>query len=305
MASEQRPVIDVETLLCRSAAVFAASAGVIHLAAAGDHREHPVAAVSFVVVGCLQFAWAGLIVRRPSRRLLLAGALGSLIVLALWIQSRTAGIPVAFGGEGVETMGVPDTLASFLELLVASVAAMVAILPSEAAPSRPGRCDRRTGHRRGRRRGVAVARSHAGGADQDHGHGHDGLEAAAVRHGHDAGSTGHDAGSAGHGTSDAHGAAAPTHAHTGSAAMVAGVRHAHADAVLRRRARARHRARRQSPTALGRLTRTRTVRARPATGTADLPTLSRPTGRGRRTGGGHRPGAREVRRQLRCHGRRL
>src|SRR5205814_1066253 len=48
-------------VLCSALALFSLAAGAIHLSAASDHREHGDIFVFFVVVACLQLAWAGLV----------------------------------------------------------------------------------------------------------------------------------------------------------------------------------------------------------------------------------------------------
>jgi hypothetical protein len=230
----------VSVVVCRSAALLAAAAGVIHLAAAGDHLEHPAAATFFVVAGALQLVWAAGLVRRPGRTWLLAGAAGSLMIVALWIVSRTAGVPLVFGGEGVEPFGIADTVASLLELLVAAAAGLAAVLPDEAAgaPMAPAAAERATAGAGALAflllvPALVTAPPHAHGETHDDGHGdlaahtatavHDGDE-----HGHadtKAGAAAHARESAVMGVQHAHAGAvagSAAHAHRGGTAAVAG-----------------------------------------------------------------------------------
>src|SRR5439155_6858384 len=49
-------------------ALLSGGAGVVHLAVAGDHAEHPLLAAFFVATGVFQLAWAGALLVRPDRR---------------------------------------------------------------------------------------------------------------------------------------------------------------------------------------------------------------------------------------------
>ena len=96
------------------------AAGAIHLVAATEHLgEHVTYAVFFTVLGCFQLWWGIAIGRSPTRRLLLAGGIVSLAVVALWIVSRTNGIPIGPGSGGPEPVGALDSVASADELLLA------------------------------------------------------------------------------------------------------------------------------------------------------------------------------------------
>src|SRR5206468_8509327 len=65
-------------------------AAVVHFGYASAHfSEYWLYGLFFVVVAWLQVLWAVAIVVRPSRWLLLAGAVGSEAVLAVWVASRT------------------------------------------------------------------------------------------------------------------------------------------------------------------------------------------------------------------------
>ncbi|MGH2688066.1 MAG: hypothetical protein ACRDKW_04565, partial [Actinomycetota bacterium] len=83
-------------------AMVAAAAGLIHLAAAPDHLGLSALHGSFfVVAGLFQLALAVLLVRPVTERvrtlLLGATAAGNLGLVALWVVSRTTGVPVGPG----------------------------------------------------------------------------------------------------------------------------------------------------------------------------------------------------------------
>jgi hypothetical protein len=93
---------------------------------AASHLEAGVAAVArspaiAAVAAALAVAagtWALRAARRPSRASLLAGAGGALTLVALWVWTRTVGVPL--DGSGVRApVGVLDALTAFDELLLA------------------------------------------------------------------------------------------------------------------------------------------------------------------------------------------
>jgi hypothetical protein len=94
----------------------------IHVEAAIDHfQESVLYAVFFAVLAVVQLLWGIAIYRRPSRRLLAAGVVMSLMVVALWIMTRTTGIPVGPERWTSEPVGTADSLASGDELVLALV----------------------------------------------------------------------------------------------------------------------------------------------------------------------------------------
>jgi hypothetical protein len=99
------------------------SAGLIHVEAAIQHvDEHLLYAVFFALLAPAQFAWGVALYRRPGRRLLLAGAVGSLLVVALWIVSRTSGLPIGPAAWVPEPVGPIDSIATADEAVLALVA---------------------------------------------------------------------------------------------------------------------------------------------------------------------------------------
>ena len=74
-------------------------------------------------------AWAVLAVRRPTPRLLLAGAAASGLVALLWVATRTVGIPLGPAAGEVEAVGVPDVVATLTEVLVVGAVAWALAVP--------------------------------------------------------------------------------------------------------------------------------------------------------------------------------
>jgi hypothetical protein len=89
----------------------------IHAAVCPSHfREATAFGVFFIVISAAQAGWAIAIILRPSRRLLLAGAIGNAGVVALWVLTRTVGLP--FGPEiwRPEAITAADAVATQLEV---------------------------------------------------------------------------------------------------------------------------------------------------------------------------------------------
>jgi hypothetical protein len=93
--------------------------GLIHIGAAVDHfHEFPLYTLVFVVLAAVQFAWAAVILWRPSPRVLLLGCGFNLGVVALWVASRTIGVPIAPRAWVPERVGVADLVETAAELVI-------------------------------------------------------------------------------------------------------------------------------------------------------------------------------------------
>ncbi len=94
--------------------------GLIHALAAVQHLdEYVLYAVFFVLLALAQIGWGIAVYRGPSRRLLSAGALMSLAVAALWIVSRTSGLPIGPEPGAPEAVGAIDSIATANEIVLA------------------------------------------------------------------------------------------------------------------------------------------------------------------------------------------
>jgi len=103
-----------------------AGAGLVHFSVVREHfAEWWVFGTFFLLVAALQAGWAFLVWRWANTRLLAAGAVLNIGLIALWLVTRTAGLPFGSGASMPEGWGVPDALTAVLELL--SVGLIVAI----------------------------------------------------------------------------------------------------------------------------------------------------------------------------------
>ena|SRR2546427_3097427 len=118
-----------ETVLLFVAAL-AFTGGLIHVGAAVDHfDEFPLYALVFGALAAAQIAWAAMLLRRPARTLLLLGCAFNLAVIAVWISSRTVGVPIAPRPWVPEPVGVADLIETVGEAVIVIAALSVAMSP--------------------------------------------------------------------------------------------------------------------------------------------------------------------------------
>jgi hypothetical protein len=85
---------DVAALALPLAVVGSAAAAGAHAAVGPPYlAESALFGTFFIVAACAQAGWAMLMLRRASRALVVAGTVGNLAVLALWLTTRVAGLP--------------------------------------------------------------------------------------------------------------------------------------------------------------------------------------------------------------------
>ena len=99
--------------------LFSAGAAAIHFAVIGDHfDEYRPYGMFFAVAAWLQILWAMALTSKGSRRLLFVGVLGNTIIVAVWVISRTSGLPVGPHAGTAETVNFIDVLATGFEALI-------------------------------------------------------------------------------------------------------------------------------------------------------------------------------------------
>jgi hypothetical protein len=97
------------------------AAAVTHLAVMPDHfRESWLYGSFFLCLVIGQLSFAGVLLTRPSRAVLLSAVGGSMAVVAVWSVSRFVGVPLGPDHGGVESIGVLDVLATLAELVTAT-----------------------------------------------------------------------------------------------------------------------------------------------------------------------------------------
>jgi hypothetical protein len=97
-------------------AALSLGAGAIHFAVSGGHFDLSwTHGAFFAVVAWLQLAWAAAVILKPTRRLLIAGALGNAAIIGTWAVSRTWGVPVGPDAWTPEAVSFADVLATAFE----------------------------------------------------------------------------------------------------------------------------------------------------------------------------------------------
>lgn len=104
------------------AVVSSAAAAGVHAAVGPEHfREQVLFGVFFAGSSLAQLCWSALMVVRPSRGLLAAAVVGNSAVLALWLTTRTVGLPGLLPDP--EAVGPWDLCCAVWELIVVICAA--------------------------------------------------------------------------------------------------------------------------------------------------------------------------------------
>ena len=119
-----------------AAAVLSLVAALIHLWVAPEHFEEWWGyGAFFLAAAAAQLLYVPLLLRRPTRAVLIAGIAGNLAIVALYLLTRTVGIPLLGPEAGkVEGIGFADVCATTSELGL-SVALGAALL-REITPER-------------------------------------------------------------------------------------------------------------------------------------------------------------------------
>lgn len=115
------------------AVVASAAAAGVHAAMAPAHlRPAPAIGAFFVVAAVGQLAWVAAVLHRPDRELLRWGIVLNLGLVALWLLTRTWGLPLGLV-PGPEPVGPWDLAAATWELVVvAACAALLRAVPPTA-----------------------------------------------------------------------------------------------------------------------------------------------------------------------------
>jgi hypothetical protein len=112
----------------RAAGVLSLVAGLLHLLVAPEHFDEWIGyGLFFVVVALAQLVYAQILVSpRLSRGWLAAGIIGHLFIIALYVVTRTVGIPAGPMAGEVEGLGFIDLLSKAVEVgLIVSLAGLL------------------------------------------------------------------------------------------------------------------------------------------------------------------------------------
>jgi hypothetical protein len=118
-------------------AALSAAAGLIHIGASADHaKEFALYVPAFAAIAAFQLGWAIWVAHGAPRRVLAVGIGVNLAVVAVWVMSRTIGVPIAEEAWVPEPVGTADLLATLTELLVVGATACVLLAVRSAIARR-------------------------------------------------------------------------------------------------------------------------------------------------------------------------
>lgn len=127
------PATPVGRLLLPLAVVSSAAAAGVHAALGPAHlKEQTLFGIFFAISALLQLIWAVAVAIRPTRATLVAGAVGNLGIVALWLATRTVGLPWGLL-PGPEAVGSWDLTCALWELAVV----VASVLTLQSGESRP------------------------------------------------------------------------------------------------------------------------------------------------------------------------
>ena len=114
-------------------ALLSGGAGIIHLSVVAEHaQEARLFGAFFLASGIAQLGWAVLASGAISRRAVLAACIGNAAIVALWVVSRTSGLPIGPGSGTPESVGFADVVATGYEALI--VVGSIWLLRSQGRP---------------------------------------------------------------------------------------------------------------------------------------------------------------------------
>lgn len=108
-------------------AALSVGAAAIHFAVVFEHfAEYTLYGVFFLVISWAQLIWPAVLLWRPSRTWLWLGIAGNAAVIAVYVASRTAGLPFGPDLHKAESVGALDVASCVLEFaLIAGCAALL------------------------------------------------------------------------------------------------------------------------------------------------------------------------------------
>jgi hypothetical protein len=126
----------VRPYLLSSLAALSVGAAAIHFAVVFEHfAEYLLYGVFFLVISWAQVIWPVVLLWRPSRLWLWLGIVGNAIVIAVYVASRTVGLPFGPDLHNAESVGALDVVSCVLEFGI--IVACAALLWRPSLADRP------------------------------------------------------------------------------------------------------------------------------------------------------------------------
>jgi hypothetical protein len=135
-----------------AAAVLSLVAAAIHLSVVSEHlQEWFAAGVFFLILTVLEVGWAAAVVARPSGWLLRVGVILNAATIAIWVLSRSRGMPIGPSPWTPEAMQARDILCTVAEALLVA-ACLIVLRTGFGTAGRPSRAADRATTERARER---------------------------------------------------------------------------------------------------------------------------------------------------------
>ena len=117
----------VRPYLLGGLAALSVGAAAIHFAVVFEHfAEYALYGAFFLVISWAQVIWPAVLLWRPSRLWLWLGIIGNAIVIAVYVASRTVGLPLGPDSHHAESVGALDVVSCVLEFgLIVGCAALL------------------------------------------------------------------------------------------------------------------------------------------------------------------------------------
>jgi hypothetical protein len=126
-----------DTAIRATIALASLVAGAIHFKVVPEHlEEFALFGAFFIALGAFQVLWAGAVMWKPNNLVLWSGVLVNLATIAIWIVSRTAGLPIGPEAGEAEAIGVLDAVSTALEAVVVLGGAYLLSTAGAAEPRR-------------------------------------------------------------------------------------------------------------------------------------------------------------------------
>jgi hypothetical protein len=121
---DARRALDISAPLTVLAATLSIAAGGIHFAVVQEHlNEDVAAAIFFVALAWFQVIWAMAYLLRPNDRLRALAIVVNTATVAIWVVSRTTGLPIGASPWEPEAIGLADLLSSSFEIILVALLA--------------------------------------------------------------------------------------------------------------------------------------------------------------------------------------
>lgn len=121
MVDTALPRTATDTIWLQTMAVASVCAAAPHVAVMPSHFKESLWYGTFFLGAALsQIGFAAWVLIRPSRAVVTAGIVGSILIVALWLFTRTVEVPLGPGRGEVETIGLLDVVSTSAEVATAT-----------------------------------------------------------------------------------------------------------------------------------------------------------------------------------------